>query len=519
MATTDARISSTQEIEDLIKARYPLIYIVSPEEDRVERELLKIVVDRRQRKLIVWSITEGFFSKGGGEVYPDYDQPLKALNFVATYEDDAVFVLRDFHPYLQAPEVTRRLRDLSQSLKATRKNIILLSSVFKSPQELEKDLSVVDFEVPNRQVIEDIIDRFMEQIGPDTPSLIRDDPKYRERVVEASLGLTEAEIENVFAKSWIRMRDFHIPTILAEKKHIIRKSGILEFFESEFNIDDIGGLDTLKSWLKKRENAFYPEARRYGLPLPKGILLLGIPGCGKSLTAKAIGALYKMPLLRLDVGKVFAGLVGSSEENMRRAISTAEAVAPSILWMDELEKGLSGSASSGVSDGGTTARVFGTFITWLQEKSSPVFVIATANDVSQLPPELLRKGRFDEIFFVDLPTAKEREEIIRIHLRRKQRDPEYFDIPKIVAATASFSGSEIEQAIISALYDVYDEYHGEKDIDTEAIIRAAQEIIPLSYTMKEKIDALREWAKTRARRASVASSEEEGATMVRRLEL
>ncbi len=516
---TDGKISSIQEIEDLIKARYPIIYIVSSEEARVESELHKIVVDKRHRKLIVWSITEGFASHGGGEVYPDYDQPLKALNFILTYDDDAVFVMRDFHPYLQAPEVTRRLRDLSRALKSKRKNIVLLSSVFKCPAEIEKDLSVVDFEVPDREVIEVIIDRFLGHIGEDTPTLVREDPKFRDRVVESALGLSEDEIENVFAKSWIRMRDFHIPTILNEKRHIIRKSGILEFFESQLDMGDVGGLESLKAWLRKRENAFYPEARRYGLPLPKGILLLGIPGCGKSLTAKSIGALYNMPLLRLDVGKVFSGLVGSSEENMRRAIFTAEAVAPSILWMDELEKGLSGSASSGVSDGGTTARVFGTFITWLQEKSSPVFVIATANDVSQLPPELLRKGRFDEIFFVDLPTAQEREEIIKIHLLRKNRPPEYFDIPKIVAATSAFSGSEIEQAIISALYDVYDEHRGEVDVDTEAIVRSAQEIIPLSYTMKEKIDALREWAKTRARRASELQTSEESTSTARRLEL
>jgi ATP-dependent 26S proteasome regulatory subunit len=515
----EGKSNSTQEIEDLIRARYPLIYIVSSEEERVESELEKIVVDRRNRKLIVWSITEGFFSRGGGEVYPDYDQPLKALNFILSYEDDCVFVLRDFHPYLQAPEVTRRLRDLSRALKSKRKNIILLSSVFRCPGEIEKDLSVVDFAVPDRPTIGTIIDSFMGHIGDDTPSLVRDDPKFRDRVIEAALGLTADEIENVFAKSWIRMRDFHIPTILNEKRHIIRKSGILEYYESDYDITDIGGLEALKEWLRKRENAFYPEARRYGLPLPKGILLLGIPGCGKSLTAKSIGALYKMPLLRLDMGKVMGGIVGSSEENMRKVINTAEAVAPSILWMDELEKGLSGSASSGVSDGGTTARVFGTFITWLQEKDQPVFVIATANDVSQLPPELLRKGRFDEIFFVDLPTAAEREEIIKIHLRRKGRSPEYFDVPKIVAAMSAFSGSEIEQAIVSAMYDVYDEYRGEKDIDTESIIQSAQEIIPLSYTMKEKIDALREWAKTRARRASEAASHDDDSSVVRRLEL
>jgi SpoVK/Ycf46/Vps4 family AAA+-type ATPase len=308
----------------------------------------------------------------------------------------------------------------------------------------------------------------------------------------------------------IRTKDFNFDVILSEKKNIIRKSGLLDFFESRYGMSDIGGLEPLKSWLKKRQKAFSQKARDFGLPLPKGILLIGIPGCGKSLTAKVVGSMWKMPLLRLDVGKVFGSLVGSSEENIRRVIRTAEAVAPSILWLDELEKGFAGVGSSGDTDSGTTARVFASFITWLQEKSSPVFVIATANDVSALPPELLRKGRFDEIFFVDLPTVEEREEIIRIHLRRKERDPGQFNIQEIRDNTQGFSGSEIEQGIVSALYDAFDE---DTDITDKHLLDAAKEIIPLSYTMKEKIDSMREWAESRARSAStVIESEEEEAT-------
>jgi len=336
------------------------------------------------------------------------------------------------------------------------------------------------------------------------------DPDLKERVVEAALGLTANEIRSVLSKSLVRTRDFDIDTVLAEKKHIIRKSGILEFFESHEDWNDVGGLEILKDWLRKRQLAFSHRARDFGLPIPRGILLLGVPGCGKSLTAKAVSGLWQMPLLRLDVGKVFSSLVGSSEENMRRAIHTAEAVAPCILWLDELEKGFSGTKSSGDSDAGTTSRVFASFITWLQEKQSQVFVIATANDVTMLPPELLRKGRFDEIFFVDLPTPHERADILKIQIaklnRRSavQRKWEDFDIDRIVAGMQGYSGSEIEQVIVSALYDAF---YSKEELSTDRVLRSSSEMIPLSYTMKENIDAMREWATSRARRASALADQ------------
>jgi SpoVK/Ycf46/Vps4 family AAA+-type ATPase len=317
---------------------------------------------------------------------------------------------------------------------------------------------------------------------------------------EAALGLTFEEASNVLAKSLIQHKGkLEVETILSEKKAIIRKSGLLEYYEAREKFGDVGGLTVLKEWLVKRQGAFTQRARDFGLPLPKGILLIGIPGCGKSLTAKAVGALWQMPLLRLDVGKVFSGLVGSSEENIRKAIQTAEAVAPAVLWLDELEKGFSGVQSSGQSDAGTTARVFGSFITWLQEKSTPVFVIATANDVSMLPPELLRKGRFDEIFFVDMPTEQERKDIFTIHLQKKKRPLERFDLGRMASAAKGFSGAEIEQAVVSALYDAF--FEG-ADLSTESLEKACGEIIPLGLTMKEKIDDMREWARSRARSAS-----------------
>jgi SpoVK/Ycf46/Vps4 family AAA+-type ATPase len=258
-------------------------------------------------------------------------------------------------------------------------------------------------------------------------------------------------------------------------------------------------MEILKDWLVKRRSAFSSRARDFGLPLPKGILLIGVPGTGKSLTAKAVGALWGMPLLRLDVGKIFGGLVGSSEENIRTVIKTAEAVAPAILWIDELEKGFSGTGSSGQTDGGTTSRVFASFITWLQEKQSPVFVIATANNVHQLPPELLRKGRFDEIFFCDLPDREDRRQIIDIHIRKKKRDPGQFDMDKLIEATVDYSGAEIEQAIIAALYDAFDTGN---DLSSDGLLNTLKDIVPLAITMREMIDSMREWARTRARPAS-----------------
>lgn len=504
--------SSQVEIEHLVRAGYPLLYVVSPEEERVEQALALVANSsegsRTPRRLLKWSITEGFVGADGTRLN-DVKDPLKALDFIQSFEEDALFVLRDYHPFMGDPMVVRKLRDLAHSLyRDHKRHLLILSPVLKLPPELEKEIAVLDFQLPDREELHGIVDRVLSRVGSRREGMrVHQDEAHRERVVEAALGLTADEATNVFAKSLVKSKDLDIDTILGEKKHIIRKSGILEFYESDASLGDVGGLDVLKDWLSKRQLAFSQKARDFGLPLPKGILMIGVPGCGKSLTAKAVSAKWQMPLLRLDVGKVFSSLVGSSEENIRKCIRTAEAVAPSILWLDELEKGFSGTQSSGQTDGGTTARVFASFITWLQEKESSVFVIATANDVTQLPPELLRKGRFDEIFFVDLPAASERRDIVDIHLQKKGRDPAHFDLDAVMGATQGFSGSEVEQVVISALYDAFE--LGE-ELSTEGLMKSAKEIIPLSLTMKEGLDHMREWARTRARKASggVGSGEE-----------
>jgi len=497
--TIEHKRSSKGEIEDLIKARYSLIWITSPEENRVEEALRKLCVEREMR-LEVWSITEGFKTIVNGQGTRDVKDPMKAIDHVMRAEGRALFVLRDFHPFLKEPAVVRRLRDAATELRKTKKSLLVLSPITKIPPELEKSISaVLDWELPNRLEIEGAARKVLPNLPAATQQVIESDPTFMERVVEGALGLTLVEAENVFAKSAVRTHTFDLETILEEKKQIIRKSGLLEYYEHREEFSDVGGMEILKDWLVKRRNAFSSRARDFGLPLPKGILLIGVPGTGKSLTAKAVGALWQMPLLRLDVGKIFGGLVGSSEENIRTVIKTAEAIAPAVLWIDELEKGFSGTASSGQTDGGTTSRVFASFITWLQEKTSPVFVIATANNVHQLPPELLRKGRFDEIFFCDLPDREDRAQILDIHVRKKNRDPGQFDMDKLVEATVDFSGAELEQAVVAALYDAFDTGN---DLTTEGLLHTLKDIVPLAITMREQIDAMREWARTRARMAS-----------------
>jgi ATP-dependent 26S proteasome regulatory subunit len=517
--------AAVDELHYLIRAQYKLVYVVSAEEERVEKWLRDLaVLDSPQlrerwdvtnwqaRQLVKWSCSQGFRCDTA-DVPGDIRDPIRALDWIANnLTRDAVVVLRDFHPFFNDPMVCRRVRDLMHAFSdagQAKRSVVFLSPLVKIPMELEKDAVVVDFDLPDRETLEDIVrDQAFhgarsQRFGKNFAKVL-EQPALQREIAEAALGLTEMEASQVFKKSAVRDKGFNLKTILQEKKHIIRKSGILEFYETSQGMESVGGLQNMKEWLNKRRQAFSPAAQEFGLPAPKGILLLGVPGCGKSLSAKAISQAWQMPLLRLDVGKVFGSLVGSSEENMRRAIKTAEAVAPAILWLDELEKGFSGTKSSGSSDGGTTARVFATFLTWLQEKTSPVFVIATANDVSMLPPELLRKGRFDEIFFVDLPNRDERKEILTIQLKKRHRDPALFDMRQLVETTTGFSGSELEEVIVGALYDTFDEGQGQVDISTERLVAAAREVIPLSQTMRERLAEMREWSKSRARRASPA---------------
>jgi SpoVK/Ycf46/Vps4 family AAA+-type ATPase len=490
------------ELETLIRARYPIVYVVSWEEERVENAIRKIGSDRG-KKVFLWTITQGMVLNPQNR-NEQTREPLAALDFVMDTREPAIFLLKDFHPFLNDVTLVRRLRDLTLALKRSFKTIVILSPTLKLPLELEKEITVVEYALPTLEDLDELLESIVQSVRNNTQINVEMTHEEREQVLQSALGLTSNEAENVFAKSLVEKRKFDVDVVLSEKEQIIRKSGLLEYFPATEAFTNVGGMDTLKDWMDKRTVAFTEKAKAFGLPSPKGILLLGVQGCGKSLSARAIASLWRLPLLRMDVGKIFGGIVGQSEENIRKAIRIAESTAPNVVWIDELEKGFAGTQSSGVSDGGTTARVFGTFITWLQDKTAPCFVVGTANDVTALPPELLRKGRFDEIFFVDLPSFEERKEIFRIHLIKRARDAGKFDLATIAEATPGFSGAEIEQVVISALYDAFDAGH---DITTEALVASCRESVPLSVTMAEKIAILREWAKTRARPASSAPVE------------
>ncbi len=508
--TPARRLTRAQELEVLIRARYPIVYVVSWEEERVERCLAEIA-ERRGKKLFVWTITQGIVragaepqrAKSGANSTSD---PLAALDAVIDQIEPAIYLLKDFHPFTKNDRcnmtVLRRLRDVGYHLRDTYKSIVIVAPLLEIAPELSKDVTVVEFDLPGTDEFNRLLDRIAEDVKDNPQVKIDLDADGRERLLHAARGLTLKEAENVFAKTLVldgKIDADDVSVVFSEKQQIIRKSGLLEYYESDEQFTHVAGLENLKAWLAKRSIAFTDRAAKFGLPPPRGVMLLGVQGCGKSLCAKAVSSLWKLPLLRFDLGRMFSSLVGSSEENIRRAIQTAESIAPAILWVDEIDKALAGSAGSAGSDGGTAARVFGTLLTWLSEKTASVFVIATANDISNLPPELLRKGRLDEIFFVDLPTDEERVQILKIHLFRRGRDWRKFDVADLARHCDGFSGAEIEEAIISALFDAFSK---KSELSTEFIKASLNETVPLSKTMSEELDRLRTWATGRTRPAS-----------------
>lgn len=498
------------DFANLVNAGFPYIYIPSYEEERITNTIKIVISDneliKSDRKLYVWTQTDGLVSDE--TKIRDTSSPINAVESVAKSNEDAIYIFKDFHIYFggdrnSRPDysVIRKLRDIIPSLKSSRKTIVFISSKLVIPCDMEKEISILDFDLPNAEEIQSLLEELISGLNTENVHLTNDDKILLSR---SALGLTMQEAENAFCRAIVKLKGLDINAISIiheEKNQVVKKTGVLEFVKSDLNIDDIGGLENLKKWLIRRNNSWSERAQAYNLPAPKGVLITGVPGCGKSLTAKAMSAIWGLPLLKLDMGKIFGGIVGSSEENMRKAIATAEAVSPSILWVDEIEKGFSGLKSGG--DSGTSARVFGTFLTWMQEKTDPVFVIATANDISSLPPELLRKGRFDEIFFVDLPTTKEREKIFKVHINKRIKSSSVqHEITtddsvcrELADLSAGYVGAEIEQIVISAMYEAF---YANRGLRKEDIIKAIKETVPLSSTQREQILELRAWAKERA---------------------
>ena len=506
------------KIKDMLKAYYPVLYLTSYEYDRTKQKIEGIVnilrSENKNLRLFNWNCVDGLRliegvtpspvrNKDGEEIV----EPEETLKYILNDRESSkdIFVLEDFNNYIEEENVKFYIRSIAEKARHTNTHAIVLSAVYKLPIELEKYVTVLNIPLPDRGDMEKTLGVVERQCK------INLTVEMRNRMVDAALGMTSMEADLAFCLAAVK--DDLGPnapyTVSSEKEQIIKKSGILDYFPKNESLKDVGGMDILKDWLFKRQKAYEKKARDFGLQEPKGLLLLGVPGCGKSLTAKSIASFWNMPLLRLDIGKVYQGLVGSSEDNIRKAIATAEAVAPCVLWIDEIEKGLNGVQSSGSTDGGVTSRIFSTILTWMQEKTSPVFVVATANNINLLPPELLRKGRFDEIFFVDLPNQKERENIFSIHLKKKGQDPSQYPMEMLGKKTEGFNGAEIEECIKEAMFAAYVEAPDNTKLLSKHLVDAILKTVPLSTTMREQIAALRNWAVTRAKNASNEAPAEE----------
>lgn len=489
-------------ITNYIRSGHAGLYLISHEESRVESEL-QTVAQALKRPLYAWSATQGLVNtadgSGGGA-----NDPIEAVEAVNGLPEDALVLLADFHMFLQDenPVLVRAVKDTLVASKAKGRCLIVLGCRQVLPPELEREFVVLDFALPDKVALGTVLDGIC-----DSAKIKQPKGDERDQILDAATGMTCAEAENAYALAVIECKTVDATAVTREKAATVKKNGLLEVVTIKETLQDIGGLDVLKDWLLKRRDAFSTRAQEYGLPSPKGLLIVGIPGTGKSLTAKATASVFGRPLLKLDAGKLYGSLVGQSEGNLRSVIQTAEAIAPCVLWLDEIEKGLAGSKSSGSTDGGTSSRVFGSFISWMQEKTKPVFVVATANDVTQLPPELLRKGRWDDLFFTDLPNEQERDAIWRIQIERHGRDHRHYDTLALAKASEGLTGSEIEQAYIDALYAAFavDREPGILDIQ-----KALTETVPLSKLMAEKIADLRKWAGGRCRMATSPVQETRG---------
>jgi ATP-dependent 26S proteasome regulatory subunit len=476
------------ELALFLKARYPIIYINTIEEDRVEYIIRKNIKTNLNRSIYSWDFVDGYTNNPNNQGFAKRN-PLQALELVERLnaETPALFILKDFNRFLTDLSISRKLRNISRILKLQPKTVIIIGSDLTIPKELQDLLTVLQFQLPLENEISQELDRLVNSLN------IKIDPQLFENLTRACQGLSLERIRRVLSKiiaTYKTIDNNSIGILLSEKKQIISQTEILEYTSVDEKITNLGGLDNLKDWLRKRKTAFGIQASNYGLPTPRGLLLVGIQGTGKSLTAKAIANEWQLPLLKLDVGKLFGGIVGESESRLRQMINVAETISPCILWIDEIDKAFSSTESRG--DSGTSNRVLATFVSWLSEKKKPVFVIATANNIDLLPLEIIRKGRFDEIFFLDLPKKEEREEIFKIHIQEfRPNNWESFDYNKLAELSESFSGAEIRQSIIEGMYHAFYE---KREFTTNDISMALTELIPLADLESNQMIKLQNWA-------------------------
>ena len=502
--------ANIQEIQTLIHSYHPLLAIETVEEERVE-----LLLQRAARKLKMsffeWTNLRGLlratdgsanshlgefasFERTKDRAAKETQEPLELLEHIQSRKSTGLFWLKDFSIYLEDPKVTRQLRETIEDFSDNQSAIIITGCNVKLPAEIASDAHFFDIKLPGAVELIRAVKETLRNIEKRRVKIDLDE-KEMQMLVQALSGMTLQQARRII--SYAAFEDGHLNAedvrlILERKAQIVREESLLEYFPVADLEIDLGGFSGLKRWLDRARVGFSPEARAINLQGPKGIVIVGIQGCGKSLAAKSIARAWDIPLLKLDAGRLYDKYVGETEKNFRRAIEIAESMAPSVLWIDEIEKGFS--SSSHDSDGGLSKRMFGFFLTWMQEKSQHVFVVATANNISQIPPELLRKGRFDEIFFVDLPGFRDRSSIFKIHLARRKQQPKNFDLPRLVEATDGFSGAEIEQVVIASLYQAIYE---RRPLDTALLLAEIDSTIPLSISHREDIRVLRDMAKER----------------------
>ncbi|HEX9049577.1 MAG TPA: AAA family ATPase [Anaeromyxobacter sp.] len=489
-------IPVAQEIAELWSAGTPIVYLVTSEEDRAVA-FCEAAAASFDARAAVWSAHRGL-----ADVAPAAKAPAAFLDAFVRMPGPAIAIALDFHLALREPLVARQVRDLLPRLGGEGRCLAVVAPRLEVPEGLTGEVAVVRLPLPDDAELAALLDAVQAGLAhPKKPAPVA--PEVRHRALVAARGLSEAQARRAFTRALRHdpaLGQAGAATIAEEKKRLLSRDLGLELVESAERPEDLGGLPGFKAWMEERALAFDPDASRYGLPPPRGVLLVGVQGCGKSLAAKAAAARLGVPILRLDLPRVLGA--SAAEESLHRALEAAEALAPVALWVDEIEKGFAGSSPADGADA-RAARLLGAFSTWLQERRGPVFVVATANDVSRLPPELLRRGRFDELFFVDLPDLDARKEILELHLRRRGREPSTVDVPAIAGISGDYSGAELEQVVVGALHRAY---ALGRELETGDLRRVAQDVVPLFKTYEEQIKALREWARGRARVAGRAGA-------------
>jgi len=490
------RHSKHDELRLLVNSHHPIITVETPEEERAEQLLLEVAAELAV-PLYTWSVTAGLAKAHGAPIY-NTDSPEQALANVALIQGDAIFLLKDFARYCDNDRVCRRVRELAEKFRAERRSIVITAAALQLPPDVRADSVPFQLGLPSAEELLVGVRNVLTEMGGAQQISIALDAGGIAQLAQNLAGLPQEEAMRTLRMCILARRRVDaglLDAVLDAKRDALRIDGLLETVRRDASFADVAGLRRLRDWIAKRKSALTPEGRRFGLEPPKGILITGVQGCGKSLAARSVAGEWGYELARLDAGALYDKFIGESEKKLQKALELAQKLAPMVLWIDEIEKAFASAGSSGDADAGLSQRLLATLLTWMQDRESGVFLAATSNNITVLPPEMLRKGRFDEIFFVDLPNVEIREALFSLHLKKRARDPASFDLPKLASSSEGFSGAEIEQAIASALYTAFAQ---KQQLTTEILLGEIRGTQPLSVTRAEDIQAIRDWAKTRA---------------------